>query len=37
MEGWVGPNAGQDITAKRKIPYPCWDSNPDFFIFQPTT
>jgi hypothetical protein len=36
VEGWVGMKAGQDSTEKRNIPYPCWDSNSDFFNFQPT-
>jgi hypothetical protein len=26
--GWVGPRAGLDMIVKRKIPSPCWDSNP---------
>jgi hypothetical protein len=27
--GWVGPRAGLDAVAKRKIPIPCRESNPD--------
>jgi hypothetical protein len=27
--GWVGPRAGLDAGAKRKILYPCQGSNPD--------
>jgi len=26
--GWVGPKAGLDAVVRRKIPSPCWDSNP---------
>jgi hypothetical protein len=26
--GWVGPRAGLDVVVKRKIPIPCWYSNP---------
>jgi hypothetical protein len=26
--GWVGPWASLDVVVKRKIPSPCWDSNP---------
>jgi hypothetical protein len=29
----VGPKAGLDMVVKRKIPSPCWDSNP--LIIQP--
>jgi hypothetical protein len=36
-EAWVGPKAGLDIVQKRKIPWPYWESNPDSFIFQPTS
>jgi hypothetical protein len=27
--GWVGPRAGLDAVANRKIPSPCQESNPD--------
>jgi hypothetical protein len=27
--GWMGPRAGLDTVAKRKIPSPCRESNPD--------
>jgi hypothetical protein len=27
--GWVGPRAGLDAGARRKILCPCWGSNPD--------
>jgi hypothetical protein len=27
--GWVGPRAGLDAGARRKILCPCWESNPD--------
>jgi hypothetical protein len=26
--GWVGPRAGLDAMEKRKISFPCWESNP---------
>jgi hypothetical protein len=26
--GWVGPRASLDAVVKRRIPSPCWDSNP---------
>jgi hypothetical protein len=26
--GWVGPRAGLDVTEKRKISFPCRESNP---------
>jgi hypothetical protein len=26
--GWVGSSVGLDAMVKRKIPSPCWDSNP---------
>jgi len=26
--GWVGPSASLDAMEKRKIPSPCWESNP---------
>jgi len=26
--GWVHPRSGLDTVVKRKIPSPCWDSNP---------
>jgi hypothetical protein len=29
VEGWVGPRAGLDAAAKRKIPSPWRESNPD--------
>jgi hypothetical protein len=32
--GWVGPRAGLDTMSKRKIPSPCWESNPDDPIAQ---
>jgi len=34
--GWVGPRASLDTVSKRKIPSPCWESNPeDHPIIQP--
>jgi len=33
--GWVGFRAGLDIVLKRKIPSPCWKSNPNHSIIQP--
>ena len=27
-EGWMGPRAGLDVSEKRKICYPCPESNP---------
>jgi hypothetical protein len=32
--GSVGPRAGLDMVSKRKIPSPCWESNPDHLIVQ---
>jgi hypothetical protein len=31
----VGPRAGLDAVSNRKIPTPCWKSNPDHPIVQP--
>jgi hypothetical protein len=33
--GWMGPKAGLDAVAKRKIPTPCRESNPRTPIVQP--
>jgi hypothetical protein len=35
--GWVSTKANLDILDKRKITCPYQESNPDSFIFQPTT
>jgi hypothetical protein len=35
IDGWVGPRAGLDVTAKTKISYPCRESNPNSWIIQP--
>jgi hypothetical protein len=32
--GWVGPRAVLDAVVKRKIPKPCWESNPRTLIVQ---
>jgi hypothetical protein len=33
--GWMGPKADLDAVARRKIPSPSWESNPDHPIVQP--
>jgi hypothetical protein len=33
--GWVGPRAVLDAVVRRKIPSPCWESNPRTPIVQP--
>jgi hypothetical protein len=33
--GWAGPRAVLDTVVKRKIPSPCWESNPRTPIVQP--
>jgi hypothetical protein len=33
IEGWEDPGAGLDAVVKKKIPSPCWNSNPP--IIQP--
>jgi hypothetical protein len=35
--GWVGPRAGLDVVAKRKIPSPRRESNPDHRLVQSVT
>jgi len=32
---WVGPTAILDAVVMRKIPSPCWESNPRTLIIQP--
>jgi hypothetical protein len=34
--GWVGRRAGLDTRKKRRISYPCWESNLDSLVVQPT-
>jgi hypothetical protein len=34
IRGWVGPRAVLDMVVKRKIPSPCWESNPRTPIVQ---
>jgi len=33
--GWLGLRAGLDLVVQRKIPIPCWESNPRTPMVQP--
>jgi hypothetical protein len=35
IKGQEAPRASQDAVEKRKISYPCWESNPDSTGVQP--